>query len=378
MNFVLFYHSLVSDWNHGNAHFLRGLVRELKHLGHKVVVYEPERGWSRTNLVNEYGPKALDLFFEFFPDLKSITYNSGSPDFDKILCDADVVVVHEWNDPELIASIGQHHKSCKDYLLFFHDTHHRAVTQKEEITKYDFSEFDGVLAFGKVLRDLYLEQGWVSQAWTWHEAADTSIFQPTSIRKPNKDLVWIGNWGDGERSRELSEYLISPIKNLQLTAEVYGVRYPDYAIASLESAGAKFMGWTPNYMVPDIFSRFGVTIHVPRKPYVQALPGIPTIRVFEALACGIPLVSTPWRDCENLFKEGTDYIMVENSKQMQDAIATILHDKDFADRLALNGIESIQARHTCRHRALELIDICESLIPAPHHGAVGGPCRADL
>ena len=45
-----------------------------------------------------------------------------------------------------------------------------------------------------------------------------------------------------------------------------------------------------------------MTVHVPRRPYVDALPGIPTIRVFEALACGIPLVSAPWRDEEGLFR----------------------------------------------------------------------------
>ncbi|MGH8174867.1 MAG: glycosyltransferase, partial [Steroidobacter sp.] len=47
MKFVLFYHSLVSDWNHGNAHFLRGVVSELLARGHAVDVYEPENGWSR-------------------------------------------------------------------------------------------------------------------------------------------------------------------------------------------------------------------------------------------------------------------------------------------------------------------------------------------
>ena len=50
MKFVLFYHSLVSDWNHGNAHFLRGVVRELKLQGNSVAVYEPENGWSLRNL----------------------------------------------------------------------------------------------------------------------------------------------------------------------------------------------------------------------------------------------------------------------------------------------------------------------------------------
>ena len=55
--------------------------------------------------------------------------------------------------------------------------------------------------------------------------------------------------------------------------------------------------------------RHRVTVHVPRRPYAQALPGIPTIRVFEALACGIPLVSAPWDDVEGLFRPGEDFLI---------------------------------------------------------------------
>ncbi|MBA2602322.1 MAG: glycosyltransferase, partial [Acidobacteria bacterium] len=51
MRIVLFCHSLVSDWNHGNAHFLRGIVAELLDRGHEVRVYEPEDGWSREQLL---------------------------------------------------------------------------------------------------------------------------------------------------------------------------------------------------------------------------------------------------------------------------------------------------------------------------------------
>ena len=47
-------HSVRSDWNNGNAHFLRGLLRSLGELGHQVTVFEPENGWSIANLANEH------------------------------------------------------------------------------------------------------------------------------------------------------------------------------------------------------------------------------------------------------------------------------------------------------------------------------------
>ena len=55
MKVSLFVHSLVSCWNHGNAHFLRGVVRELQRRGHDVAVYEPRSSWSRANLVADHG-----------------------------------------------------------------------------------------------------------------------------------------------------------------------------------------------------------------------------------------------------------------------------------------------------------------------------------
>jgi spore maturation protein CgeB len=62
MKIVLFYHSLVSDWNHGNAHFLRGIARELMARGHDVRIYEPRNAWSRQNLDAEQGTGPVEEF----------------------------------------------------------------------------------------------------------------------------------------------------------------------------------------------------------------------------------------------------------------------------------------------------------------------------
>src|SRR5215210_3051429 len=98
MNIVLFYHSLLSDWNHGNAHFLRGISTELITRGNNVSIYEPQGGWSLTNLVQEHGEKALQDFYEYYPLLKSVQYNAATLDLDTVLENADLVIVHEWNE----------------------------------------------------------------------------------------------------------------------------------------------------------------------------------------------------------------------------------------------------------------------------------------
>ena len=87
------------------------------------------------------------------------------------------------------------------------------------------------------MQEIYVERGWAAHAWVWHEAADTSVFRPRDGVPADGDVVWIGNWGDEERSAELFEFLVEPVRALGASGNVYGVRYPDHAIASLEDAG---------------------------------------------------------------------------------------------------------------------------------------------
>ena len=114
MNIVLFYHSLLSDWNHGNAHFLRGIATELIVRGNKVSIYEPAGSWSLSNLIQEHGENAVTEFYQYYPLLKSIEYNPATIDLDTVLADADLVIVHEWNEHELVKKIGEKRKRFAD------------------------------------------------------------------------------------------------------------------------------------------------------------------------------------------------------------------------------------------------------------------------
>jgi spore maturation protein CgeB len=361
MRIVFFVHSLLSDWNHGNAHFLRGVASELTSRGHDVRVFEPRDAWGLQNLLADHGEGALQGFHAAYPDLTSTRYDLASLDLDRALDGADLVIVHEWNDHGLVARLGEHRKRGGGYRLLFHDTHHRSVTAPGDMEAYDLSGYDGVLAFGGVIRDLYLRNGWAARAWTWHEAADTRVFHPVEGEPREGDLVWIGNWGDEERTAELHEFLIGPVRDLELKARVHGVRYPDSGREALARAGIEYAGWLPNYEVPRAFARFRVTVHVPRRPYVEALPGIPTIRPFEALACGIPLVSAPWDDAEGLFHSGKDYLVARDGAAMERHLRDLLNDPAMAREIALAGRRTILDRHTCAHRVDELLAIAREL-----------------
>ncbi len=362
MRFSLFYHSLISDWNHGNAHFLRGVCSELLAQGHEVQVFERANGWSLRNLRESQGEVPLSDFHRAYPHLRSSLYEPEDLDLDRMLDGSDVVIVHEWNDPELVRRIGRH-RGRASWRLLFHDTHHRAVSAPEELRAYDLSGYDGVLAFGEILRQIYLERGWAARAWTWHEAADIRVFSPredSSGAKP-LDVVWVGNWGDGERSNELREYLIEPVRALQLRTRIYGVRYPPEALDELAAAGIEYAGWIANFQVPGVFGEAHATVHVPRRFYRDHLPGIPTIRMFEALACGMPLVSAPWEDSEGLFEPGEDYLVARDGMQMRQHLRALREDSRYAQSIGARGLHTVRSKHTCAHRVRELLSICHEL-----------------
>jgi spore maturation protein CgeB len=334
------------------------------------VVYEPADGWSRVNAVRDGGEQILREVPQLFPGVGVRTYEA-SFDLDEALDGADLVIVHEWNAPELVADIGTRRAQGAPFTLLFHDTHHRAVTAPHELGRFELDGFDGVLAFGEVLRQIYLKLGWANRAFTWHEAADTALYRPMPHIRPTDDLVWIGNWGDDERGNELREFLIEPVSKLKLHARIHGVRYPAAALDEIAAAGIDYRGWLPAHRAPETFARARATVHVPRRPYARALTGIPTIRMFEAMACKIPIVSAPWEDCEGLFTEGS-YLRARNGDEMRRALQLLLNDAELAAATADEGLRLVHERHSCRHRAVELLELAARI-----HRARKAPAAAE-
>ena len=367
MRIVIFAHSIVSDWSHGNAHFLRGLASALSRKGHHVVTCERYTNWSTEELFKDHGHGPIVEFARLFPDLEVQVYGDWSnvtEDVARLTAEADLVIVHEFNDPRLVAAVGMERRRRSDFVLLFHDTHHRAVSTLD-IAAFNLINYDGILAYGDSLAQVYRERYGYQPVWTFHEAADTAHFYPRDAEITD-DVIWIGNWGDEERTREVREYLIDSARLLpELRFAVHGVRYPAEGLKAMKQAGIDFRGWIANYKVPDAFARAKMTIHIPRGPYLTSLPGIPTIRPFEALASGIPLISTPWPDVDGIFRPGVDHISVSSPAEMRAEMLRLAGDEDARLQLIGNGLETIRAGHTCDHRASQLEEIFREV------GAIG-------
>jgi spore maturation protein CgeB len=373
MRIALFVHSLRSCWGHGSAHFLRGVAAELVRRGHRVDAWEPLGAWSAERLVREHGIAALEAWRESYPELCVRTYPPGQLDAGAALDGVDLALVHAWNPPELVARLGAERARRPGLRLLFHDTHHRGVTRPEALARLDLSRYDGVLAFGAALADAYRSRGRAARVFVWHEAADVRRFhpRPPSLRPDEaarRDVILVANWGDEDRTADLAEFFVEPVRRLRLDATVHGVRYPDAARAALAEAGAIHRGWIANHRVPAALAHHRATVHVPHRPHGEALPGTPTIRLFEALACGIPVVTAPWEDAEHLFRPGRDYLVARDGAETARLLRALREEPGIAAALAASGLETIRARHTCAHRVDELLALARS--PGPS-GAAG-------
>jgi hypothetical protein len=144
------------------------------------------------------------------------------------------------------------------------------------------------------------------RVWSGTRPPTSGLFHPPGAGRA-RAKAWSGSaiGATASAARRSRPSCCARRRDAGLPLDIHGVRYPPSALGALaESRRTPIRGWLPNARAPEVFARHLATVHVPRRFYVTMLPGIPTIRVFEALACGIPLVSAPWQDSEGLFRPG--------------------------------------------------------------------------
>jgi spore maturation protein CgeB len=184
------------------------------------------------------------------------------------------------------------------------------------------------------------------------------MFTPHAGAARNSDLAWIGNRHNLGCSLELGRLVLEPARRLRLTGVVHGAHYPWRARVAIQRSGLRYGGPLAEHLVPAVLARHRFTVELPQlRP---ALPGIPPTRVFEALACGIPLICSPWDDAEGLFTPGRDYLVARDQREMESSMRTLRSDRALASELASRGRSTVLARHSCAHRVDELLAIVAS------------------
>jgi spore maturation protein CgeB len=83
--------------------------------------------------------------------------------------------------------------------------------------------------------------------------------------------------------------------------------------------------------------------------------------LFESLACGIPVVSSPWEDRDGLFTPERDYLVARDGGEMRRLLRALMTHATAARSLGEHGRRTILGRHTCVHRVNELLAIVADL-----------------
>ena len=214
MRVIFFCHSLVSDWNHGNAHFLRGVWQRIARArDHEVRVFEQAGGVEQRQIwwLNT-GNRRWPVLRAHIPSFTAKPTTSATLDLDQA----------RWPTPtwcwctsgtsiEVVEAIGGTSGNVHGrYRLLFHDTHHRWVTDRAPWARYGPVTTTACWHMAKIDSRSYLAMAGHQRAWVWHEAADTTVFKPL-IGAGDMQATWSGSATGAMRSAaaELEEFLLN-------------------------------------------------------------------------------------------------------------------------------------------------------------------------
>lgn len=342
MKLVVLGLSLSSSWGNGHATTYRALLREFARRGHEILFLERDVEWYRSN---------RDLPF---PDFCRLKLYSDLDDlkirFHHELRAADWVIIGSYV-PEGV-EVGKWATHITSNVAFYDiDT---PVTlaklargddeyiSSELIKKYDvYLSFSGGVTLNK------LEALGSPRARALYCSVDPDLYFPLPISK-TMDLNYLGTYSD-DRQPTLTELLIKPAKELsQMQFEVAGPQYP----TSIEwPANVKRTNHLPPAKHNLFYNASRWTLNVTRADMIAA-GWSPSVRLFEAAACGTPIISDFWDGLEEIFSFDEEIVVARSREE----VVLVLRDWGETKRREVGekARRRVLNEHTAAHRALEL------------------------
>jgi spore maturation protein CgeB len=344
MKIVILGLSITSSWGNGHATTYRGLVRELAARGHEVIFLERHLPWYADN---------RDL--QRLPGVEIAIYRSLAGlqrRHARTVRTADAVIVGSYV-PEGIA-VGEWVGRTTEGVTAFYDIDTPVTLAKLRENSCDYlsrpliAAYDVYLSFtgGPTLKTIEEEFG-ARRARPLYCAVDPNIYFP-EVCAPKWDLGYLGTFSD-DRQPKVQELLIRPAE--AWTNGCFVVAGPQYPAS---------IAWPRNverieHLPPDRHRRFYnqqcFTLNVTRADMVAAGYS-PSVRLFEAAACGTPILSDAWSGLETFFKPDREILVVHSGEE-------VLRHLRETSRARLREIGSaararVLACHTAAHRAEEL------------------------
>jgi len=332
--------SLSSSWGNGHATTFRALLKAFAARGHDILFLERDVPWyaSHRDL-----PDPAFCRLAYYADLAGLEPYRGA------IAAADAVIVGSYV-PEGVAVAGLV-QAWAGGVTAFYDIDTPVTLAKlargdhEYLSPAAIPGFDLYLSFtgGPTLARIERDYG-SPAARALYCSVDSDAYRPTGAPK-RWDLSYLGTYSP-DRQPVLERLLIAPAR--ALPAMRFVVAGPQYPADIAWPANVERIEHLPPADHPDFYSASRWTLNVTRADMVAA-GWSPSVRLFEAAACGTPILSDRWPGLNELLAPGTEIVLADDG----DAVAAALADPA-ADAIGAAARARVLAAHTAAHRAAEL------------------------
>ncbi len=344
LDIVVFGLSLTSSWGNGHATTYRALLRGLAAHGHRVTFCERDVPWYAGNRDLPQPDFCRLVLYEGVPEVLSAESDA--------IAAADAVIVGSYvpEGADLIDALAR----LRPRQLCFYDIDTPVTLAKLErgdeqyLARRQIAGFDTYFSFsgGAVLTRLEREFG-TRRAEALYCSVDPERYAPTGTAT-EWDLGYLGTYSP-DRQPTVERLLLEPARRLpDLRFVVAGPQYSDG------------IDWPPNvqridHLPPDrhadFYSRQRFTLNVTRADMRRA-GWSPSVRLFEAAACGTPVISDTWRGLDELLPHGEAILTAQSSDEVVQVLQTL--DEDTRRRIAAAARRIVLENHTAEARAAEL------------------------
>jgi spore maturation protein CgeB len=352
MKIVVFGLTISSSWGNGHATLWRGLCRALADLGHHVVFYERDVPYySGARDLQEIAGGELVLY----PDWEGIRHRAS-----RDVADADVAMVTSYC-PDAVAATDL--VTDRSRLSVFYDLDTpvtlmrlRSGESVDYIGPRGLADFDLVLSYtGGAALDELRRRLQARRVAPLYGHVDPAVHRPADpVEHYRADLSYLGTYA-ADRQAALKALFIEPARmRPQQRFLMGGAQYPaDFPWSS----NVFFVRHLPPSEHPAFFSSCRMTLNVTRRGMAE-MGWCPSGRLFEAAACGTPVLSDVWDGLDEFFTPQREILLVGST---EDVVAALdLPDAEIT-RIGRAARERALAEHTSTHRARQLIEVLGSV-----------------
>jgi spore maturation protein CgeB len=336
--------SLTSSWGNGHATTFRGLVRELKKRGHKITFLERDVPWYAANRDMPHPPFCRTELYRNREELEQR--------FADMIRYADLVIVGSYV-PEGVA-VGQFVVNTAEGITAFYDIDTPVTLAKMERADYEYlhpsliPQYSIYLSFtgGPTLRQLEKQYG-APMARAFYCSFDPELYYPEE--QPIKwDLGYLGTYSD-DRQPPLQHLMLNAAS--RLPEEKFVVAGPQYPQAIQWPANVERIEHLPPSEHRRFYNSQRFTMNITRADMIRAGYS-PSVRLFEAAACGTPIISDYWEGIDSIFEIGSEILISRFPEDTLNYLTKISEE----ERRAIGecGRKKAMALHTAEHRAIEL------------------------